>query len=332
MAPAMKPSELAARLLVIIGCLVIIAIPLGFYFSDRNHVIHARLAEDGGWSQQVIQAEAGQEVHLRLTSDDVMHSFAIGKSDQPAVDIEPGRITKITLFFDRPGTYTFYCTRWCGLNHWRMRGTIEVTGNEPVEDSATKPLYVSLGLDLDAPHQAKSPPEQVPAASEGRQIIKMRPDLERFLTRDYYQSHSPEKVVSDLGRTGLTESQSWAMTAEIWRLNTSVAELDQGRRLFAQNCAACHGEVAAGDGVFADDLKAAGESSVRSMAGSEAMSMQAPADLTDTVRILGASPALLQGKLLRGGMGTGMPMWGTIFTEEQTWDLVAYLYSLQFRY
>jgi mono/diheme cytochrome c family protein len=27
-------------------------------------------------------------------------------------------------------------------------------------------------------------------------------------------------------------------------------------------------------------------------------------------------------------MGTGMPYWGPIFTDEQTWALVAYLYSL----
>jgi mono/diheme cytochrome c family protein len=46
--------------------------------------------------------------------------------------------------------------------------------------------------------------------------------------------------------------------------------------------------------------------------------------------MLSAAPALLQGKLIRGGMGTGMPMWGVIFTEEQTWALVSYLYTFQF--
>jgi len=67
------------------------------------------------------------------------------------------------------------------------------------------------------------------------------------------------------------------------------------------------------------------------MAGS-AMSMQSPANFADPARLLSASPALLQGKILRGGMGTGMPSWGSIFTEEQVWDLVAYLYSFQFDY
>jgi hypothetical protein len=37
------------------------------------------------------------------------------------------------------------------------------------------------------------------------------------------------------------------------------------------------------------------------------MIQQTPADFTDPARMLGASPALLEGKILRGGMGTGMP-------------------------
>ena len=57
-----------------------------------------------------------------------------------------------------------------------------------------------------------------------------------------------------------------------------------------------------------------------------------PASLNDPSSILGASPAILQGKITRGGMGTGMPMWGVIFTEDQIWNLVAYIYSFIFIY
>ena len=91
-------------------------------------MIHARMAETGGWTPENLTAEVGQPLHLRLTSDDVMHGFAVGQSDQPPVDVIPGEITEVTLTFDKPGKYTFYCTRWCSVNHWRMRGTIEVTG------------------------------------------------------------------------------------------------------------------------------------------------------------------------------------------------------------
>jgi len=46
--------------------------------------------------------------------------------------------------------------------------------------------------------------------------------------------------------------------------------------------------------------------------------------------MLGASSALLYGKIARGGMGSGMPNWGTVFSEEQIWSLVDYLWRFQF--
>ena len=95
--------------------------------------------------------------------------------------------------------------------------------------------------------------------------------------------------------------------------------LETGARLYAANCAACHGEAGNGQGVYV--------SSTSPHTG-DAMA-QMPADFTNPTTMLGASPALLQGKLIRGGMGTGMPSWGPIFTTDQTWALVAYLYSFQ---
>ena len=84
--------------------------------------------------------------------------------------------------------------------------------------------------------------------------------------------------------------------------------------------------------MFADDLATAGKISTQTMSGAQDMVMQTPANFSDPERMLGASPALLQGKILRGGMGTGMPMWGSIFTDEQIWNVIAYLYSFQFDY
>jgi mono/diheme cytochrome c family protein len=122
------------------------------------------------------------------------------------------------------------------------------------------------------------------------------------------------------------------VVAYFWQSNTTPETLANGKQLYAQNCAACHGENGAGDGVFADELAQTGEASMQTMEGAMNMVMQVPVDFTDPRRMLGASPALLQGKILRGGMGTGMPMWGSIFTEEQIWDLIAYIYSFQFEY
>jgi mono/diheme cytochrome c family protein len=156
-------------------------------------------------------------------------------------------------------------------------------------------------------------------------------DIAKLSSIDFYRSNSPFQTFEQLSLTNLTDAEKWDVVAALWKANTTPESVANGKKLFGQNCAACHGENGAGDGVFADDLARAGESSMESMAGSNMM-MQTPANFTDSTRMLGASPALLQGKILRGGMGTGMPMWGSIFTERQIWDLISYIYSFQFDY
>jgi len=249
--------------------------------------------------------------------------------EMEGVNILPGKVTDVTLTFGKPGIYTFFCTRWCGLNHWRMRGTIEVSGSNLEPQPASVPLYISLNLDIDAPHEAPSIPSTRPSAVIGQRFAT---DLAISLSTDYYRSNSPYQVFDELKSASLTEQQRWDVVAYLWQSNATKVSLAHGQKLYTQNCAACHGENGAGDGVFADDLAVAGEASMQTMTGADEMMMQTPVDFTDPKRMLGASPALLQGKILRGGMGTGMPMWGSIFTEEQIWDLIAYLYSFQFIY
>jgi len=323
----MKRPELLTRILITVAIVGAVGAPL--YVWSHSPLIHAQMSENGGWSPDILRAEVGKPLHLKLTSDDVMHGFAVGQMNMDAVDVEPGKVTEVTLTFDKPGIYTFFCTRWCGLNHWRMRGTIEVSGSPSEPEPATLPLYVTLNLDIDAPHDARVIPSGQPSAMRGQELAT---DLPVDLSAEYYRSHSPYQVFRDMPNTALTDSQRWDVVAYLWQSNTTKESLINGQKLYAQNCAACHGENGAGDGVFADDLKAAGDASAQTMTGAQAMKMQTPANFTDPTRMLGASPALLQGKILRGGMGTGMPMWGSIFTEDQIRDLVAYIYSFQFKY
>ncbi len=323
----MKRSELLSRILITVAIVGAIGAPL--FIWARTPLIHARMSENGGWNPDVIQANVNEPLHLRFTSDDVVHGFAVGQIEMKGVDILPGKVTDITLTFDKPGIYTFFCTRWCGLYHWRMRGTIEVSGSSSTPEPASVPMYVSLNLDIDAPHEASVIPSSQPSAISGQQLAT---NLQIDQTADYYRTHSPYQVFDALNIAPLTEQQRWDVAAYLWQSNTTPEALANGRQLYTQNCAACHGENGAGNGVFADDLKVAGESSTQNMTGSTDMQMQTPANFTDPQRMLGASPALLQGKILRGGMGTGMPMWGSIFTEEQIWDLIAYIYSFEFEY
>ena len=142
--------------------------------SGQAVELRARMPEQGGWTPAGLTVTAGIPLLLRLTSDDVLHGFAIGQSDQPAVDVSPGKMTELTLQFDQPGKYTYYCTRWCGANHWRMRGTIEVLPNpdQPapaqVEVSDEEPLFMQLDVELDGhPHTNLIPEQGRPDARQG---------------------------------------------------------------------------------------------------------------------------------------------------------------------
>ena len=86
-----------------------------------------------------------------------------------------------------------------------------------------------------------------------------------------------------------------------------------------------HGGAGAGAGVMAGTTPAA------TMGDPSSPEPLRPADLADPARLLRGRPALLPGKITRGGMGTGMPYWGPIFTDDQIWALVDYLWTFQFK-
>jgi mono/diheme cytochrome c family protein/plastocyanin len=322
---SMSRQELAARLLLL---LLAIAVPLGIAVAARARddviLLHASMPESGGWQPGHLTARVGEPLQLRLTSDDVVHGFAVGRHDSAEVDVKPGQIAELTLTFDEPGTYTYLCTRWCGPNHWRMRGTIEVRGDSRPAPDAEEPLYVELGLDIDAPHPAAVVPQDRPSAIRGAELNITYPQA--LITKEAYMEQSPVTVwlalrsAPDLAR--FDDGQLWDAVAYLWSRQTTTEALVVGEALYSRNCAACHGERGAGDGVFAQ-ARTAGVGEMRGH------TVEAATDFTDAA-LLGASNALLQGKIIRGGMGTGMPAWGTIFDDEELRALLDYLWTFQF--
>jgi cytochrome c oxidase subunit 2 len=320
-------AERIARLLVIVLAIGLPVLVVLARSAPGNPIeIHGVMANEGGWTPGEITAKVGEPINLRLTSDDVMHGFAIGQSNGPSVEVMPGKWTTTTLVFDKPGKYTFYCTRWCGPNHWRMRGTIEVTGVETNTLAETTPLFISLKLDLDAPHLSDVLPGEKPSAARG-DALGMKPDL----AADTYRTQSPAQVWHTLRQRAtaqaLSDQQVWDLVAAAWRSNTTPDRLAEGKKLYAENCAACHGETGQGDGVMAASLQKSAPSDMPGMLGHDTVK---PIDFTNAQNLLGANSAILQGKIIRGGMGTGMPYWGPIFTDAQIWSLVDYLWTFQF--
>jgi mono/diheme cytochrome c family protein/plastocyanin len=330
----MMKKENLARMIVILGIAVAVAVPLaGRYLigSTKDQMIdmHARMPENGGWSVDHIQAQVGQTIHLRLTSDDVVHSFAIGQSDQAPIQIQPGQVVETTLKFDKPGKYTFYCTSWCGPNHWRMRGTIDVSGsNEPT--AAPKPLFLQLGIDVDAPHLAAVTPASQVDPSRGAALADRLPvystDAKTYQTTSPYELW--QKLRADTSLKDLSDADLWNAVAWVAQNHITPEKLADAQKLYATNCAACHGETGKGNGVIVRGLPTMDPHATGAMGGK---SLFSPPDFTDPQNLLGASPALLEGKIIRGGMGTGMPSWGPILTGEQMDEMISYLYSFAFQ-
>jgi len=323
----------AERFALLVVIVLVIGVPLVAVLTRSNSdaiEMHGQIADNGGWTPSDLTAQVGQPLHLRLTSDDVMHGFAVGQSATPALDVLPGQWTTTTLMFNQPGKYTFYCTRWCGANHWRMRGTIEVTGaasGAATETITTTPLlYTTLHLDLDAAHPSEVVPQQKPSAARGA-VLGVMIDRAGEIDRTQSPAQVWQQLRSSAILQNLSDEQVWDLVALMWQSNTTPERLAAGQQLYASNCAACHGETGKGDGVIAPSLKKATTMPGMTMSGHETV---APIDFTDTKNMLGASDAILEGKIIRGGMGTGMPYWGPIFTAEQIQSLVDYLWTFQF--
>ncbi len=322
MAARRLKAERKARWLLA-GLLLLLAAAVGgarWAELRRVTTLRARMPEAGGWSLDTLEVAVGQPLRLKLVSDDVLHGFAIGQSGEPGVDLYPGVPVEMTLRFDQPGVYTFYCTRWCGPNHWRMRGVIVVTGEETAPAEAPQPpLFVTLGLDIDAPHPAPVQPQDGPP-SPRRGAVWADAIPAEYLSRAYYETHSPAEAWQALraepSLAAADDDALWDAVAYLWQQAIPPQALEEGARLYAQNCAACHGAQGRGDGPFAASPSPHGLSDIT-----------APPDFSDPAFALGGSPALWQGKILRGGMGTGMPSWGAIFTPEQTWALTDYLWT-----
>ena len=320
---------------VLLG-IIILGIPLGVFLWGKNTLlpglmVHASVPEDGGWMPGTIYAEAGKPLSLQFTSEDVVHGFAIGQLNQSEIEILPGEISQTTITISEPGRYVYYCTRWCSPNHWRMRGAIIVEGPSPHQQSANIPLYVEMGIDIDQERSTELLPLVAPSVKAGQVIMAGIGEsaLEPYMSLDFLRINDPSGVWKSLRDETFTEDLSdqdlWDLIAALWRLGIKAENIKAGEQLYSQNCAACHGLDGKGDGIFALQFTA-GDSGTSALLADIA----SPADFTLPDQMLASSSVVLQGKIIRGGMGTGMPNFGPILTEEQTWSLVDYIWTFQF--
>ena len=120
-------------------------------------------------------------------------------------------------------------------------------------------------------------------------------------------SKKPPAVLAELARRFSAMLGSEAALA----LPTKPLDVAKGGQLFQTNCASCHGPRGLGDGPAAATI------SPKPPAVGNELAMQA------------SSPALMFRKISVGVAGTAMPAFAAQLTEEQRWNIVAYLGSLE---
>jgi mono/diheme cytochrome c family protein len=297
----------------------------------RVIALTANAPANGGWQPDVIRVNVGEHVRLRIAAPDVVHGFEIPALGIKVDEILPGHVEEVEFVATRAGRYPFACTRWCSVDHWRMRGVIDVidpANPSPLLPTAAPPLYQQLNIDIDAMHPAQNILALRPSAARGA--------LLNFSVPGDLRMQSPSEVFTKLrGDSALkanSDAQLWDAVAFAWKHASGDDAIAHGQTLFARDCAACHGESGKGNGPAGRDLPGLTAMQTNTHAAYEASMKRGPADFTDASQLLGASDVLLQGKILRGGMGTGMPEWRSLYSDQDMWDVIGFIRSFVFDY
>jgi len=320
----MFSSKLTRAGLIFLLLALLVSLNLGQRMEHRRSQIvdiDMAIAEQGGFTPAALRVRAGEPVTLRFHGGDVAHAIAIG----PGLDLDLGVIApdetrEITTIFAEPGAYTFYCNLWCSPEHWRMRGVIDVVdASGHVPPAAADPVIAGLtaaGMDIDAAHQAGHTGAANPFSHDAFSLESL-PDLARpdsLNGPDWQRTLAQADAFAILRRAepGATDPAISATAAAWWvESSRSNPNLARAADLYAKNCASCHGAAGQGDGMAA------------ALATTTPVAFTA-ANLTDR------RSDVLYAKIRRGGMGTGMPNFGTLFTPAETWALVDYIWLLAF--
>jgi heme/copper-type cytochrome/quinol oxidase subunit 2 len=101
-----------------------------FQWGWRFAYAGTRVRVNGGLGRTPeLVVPAGRSIHIRLHSDDIVHSFSV-----PSLQFErqafPGRVTEFDLTVAEAGTYPGRCGTYCGLAHTEMQFLIRVMPSE----------------------------------------------------------------------------------------------------------------------------------------------------------------------------------------------------------
>lgn len=96
------------------------------------HYLSANAADEVTTANE-IHIPVGQPVALRVSSNDVAHSFWVPQL-QGKIDAIPGQTNTFWIRADKPGKYTGECAEYCGLQHAHMQMQVIAEPQEKFEE------------------------------------------------------------------------------------------------------------------------------------------------------------------------------------------------------
>lgn len=277
-----------------------------------------RYPEQGVVTANELMLPVGREIHLRMYSADVVHSFWIprlgGKRDvnpQPAVaEGQRPQANHLVFTVNEPGTYSGQCAEYCGASHAIMRVTAVAVPQPEFED-----WVASM---QDSPAQ---PPGTPPATAPGAARPNTPPADTAAGTA---QPGDDGERGSETGGAGAPDSLAVAQDRP--------ALVEEGERVFlSRSCIACHTiSNTTARGVLGPNLTRFGS---RPTIGAGAL----PNSAENLERWITNPRAVKPGTMMPGtettapppGNPAGPPFPATGLTPEEVRAVAAYLFSLK---
>jgi len=158
----------------------------------------------------------------------------------------------------------------------------------------------------------------LPALAAANVYVRMSAPLEPpFFPRTVHPASPPSVTVHEK-RIDLDAGENPFLPLERSNPAEYRRHVDNGRKVYYQNCVFCHGDTMAGNGMFAHGLD------------------PIPTNFTDQGAIAMLRDTFLFWRISKGGPGlpeeggpwdTAMPAWEKFLTEEEMWEAILFLYD-----
>ena len=73
-----------------------------------------------------IEVQEGESVALLIHSADGKHGFEIKGFGKKVLVPKGGAVVRLEFVADKPGSFEFVCSEYCGSGHKKMKGTLTV--------------------------------------------------------------------------------------------------------------------------------------------------------------------------------------------------------------